>query len=41
MFLTRVCENPGINFVDLSNMIKVDKTKTTKVVKKTSKWQLN
>jgi DNA-binding MarR family transcriptional regulator len=34
MFLTRVCENPGINFVDLSNMIKVDKTTTTKAVKK-------
>ncbi|OOM76195.1 MarR family protein [Clostridium puniceum] len=34
MFLTRVCENPGINFVDLSNMLKVDKTTTTKAVKK-------
>lgn len=34
MFLTRICENPGINFVDLSNMLKVDKTTTTKAVKK-------
>lgn len=34
MFLTRVCENPGINFVNLSNMLKVDKTTTTKAVKK-------
>lgn len=34
MFITRVCENPGINFVDLSNMLKVDKTTTTKAVKK-------
>jgi len=34
MFLTRVCENPGINFINLSNMLKVDKTTTTKAVKK-------
>ena len=34
MFLTRVCENPGINFVNLSNILKVDKTTTTKAVKK-------
>lgn len=34
MFITRVCENPGINFMDLSNMLKVDKTTTTKAVKK-------
>ncbi|MDD7795388.1 MarR family winged helix-turn-helix transcriptional regulator [Clostridium sp. 'White wine YQ'] len=34
MFLTRVCENPGINFVELSNMLKVDKATTTKAVKK-------
>ncbi|GKU27443.1 MarR family transcriptional regulator [Clostridium folliculivorans] len=34
MFLTRICENPGINFVDLSNMLKVDKTTTTKAVHK-------
>lgn len=34
MFLTRVCENEGINFIDLSNMLKVDKTTTTKAIKK-------
>lgn len=34
IFLTRICENPGINFVDLSNMLKVDKTTTSKVVQK-------
>lgn len=34
MFITRICENPGINFVELSNMLKVDKTTTTKAVKK-------
>lgn len=34
MFLTRICENPEINLVDLSNMIKVDKATTTKAVKK-------
>lgn len=33
-FLTRICENPGINFIDLSNMLKVDKTTTTKAVQK-------
>lgn len=34
MFLTRVCENPKINFVNLSNMLKVDQATTTKAVKK-------
>lgn len=34
IFLTRICENPKINFIDLSNMLKVDKTTTTKAVKK-------
>lgn len=34
LFITRVCENPGINFVELSNMLKVDKATTTKAVKK-------
>ena len=33
-FLTRICENPGINFVELSNMLKVDKTTTTRAVQK-------
>ncbi|WP_097026817.1 MarR family winged helix-turn-helix transcriptional regulator [Clostridium peptidivorans] len=34
IFLTRVCENPGINQVDLSNLLKVDKTTTTKAIQK-------
>lgn len=34
MFLTRICENPEINFIDLSNLLKVDKTTATKAVKK-------
>jgi len=32
--LTRICENPGINLVDLSNFLKVDKTTTTKAIQK-------
>ena len=34
IFLTRVCENPGINLIDLSNILKVDKTTTTKAIQK-------
>ena len=34
LFITRVCENPGINLVNLSNMLKVDQATTTKAVKK-------
>lgn len=34
VFLTRICENPGLNQIDLSNLLKVDKTTTTKVVQK-------
>ncbi len=34
IFLTRICENPGINLVDLSSLLKVDKTTTTKVIQK-------
>ena len=34
IFLTRVCENPGINLINLSNLLKVDKTKTTKAIQK-------
>lgn len=34
IFLTRICENPNINFIELSNMLKVDKTTTTKAVNK-------
>lgn len=34
IFVTRICENPGINLVDLTQLLKVDKTTTTKAVKK-------
>lgn len=34
IFLTRICENPGINLVDLSDILKVDKATTTKAVQK-------
>ncbi|WP_231881943.1 MarR family winged helix-turn-helix transcriptional regulator [Anaerosporomusa subterranea] len=34
IFLTRICENPGINLIDLSNMLRVDKTTTTKTIQK-------
>lgn len=34
IFLTRVCEYPGINLVDLSNILKVDKATTTKAIQK-------
>lgn len=34
IFLTRVCENPGINQIDLSNLLKVDKATTTKAIQK-------
>ena len=34
IFLTRVCENPGINQIDLSNLLKVDKTTTAKALQK-------
>ncbi|SMC48948.1 MarR family winged helix-turn-helix transcriptional regulator [Sporomusa malonica] len=34
IFLTRICEYPGINLIDLSNILKVDKTTTTKAVQK-------
>ena len=33
-FLTRICENEGINLIDLSNLLKVDKTTTTKAIQK-------
>lgn len=32
--MTRICENPGINLVELSNMLKVDKATTTKAIQK-------
>lgn len=34
VFLTRVCENPGFNQIDLSHLLKVDKSTTTKVIQK-------
>ena len=34
IYLIRICENPGINLIQLSNMLKVDKTTTTKVIHK-------
>lgn len=34
VFLTRICEHEGINPVDLSNMLKVDKATTTKAIQK-------
>lgn len=34
IFLTRVCEHPGINHIDLSNILKVDKATTTKAIQK-------
>lgn len=37
IFLTRICENPGINLIELSNMLKVDKATTTKAIQKLMK----
>lgn len=34
IFLLRICENQGINLIELSNLMKVDKTTTTKAVQK-------
>jgi DNA-binding MarR family transcriptional regulator len=34
IYLARVCEHPGMNLIDLSNLLKVDKTTTTKVIQK-------
>ena len=34
IFLTRICEQPGINLIELSNILKVDKTTTTKAIQK-------
>ena len=34
IFLTRVCEHPGINLIELSHVLKVDKTTTTKAIQK-------
>lgn len=37
IFITRICENEGISLIDLSNLLKVDKTTTTKAVQKLMK----
>lgn len=37
VFLTRICEQNGINLIDLSNILKVDKATTTKAVQKLMK----
>ena len=34
IFLTRICESPGLNHIQLSNILRVDKTTTTKAVQK-------
>jgi DNA-binding MarR family transcriptional regulator len=34
IYLTRICENPGINFIDLTLLLKIDKTSTTKAIQK-------
>ena len=34
LYLIRIHEHPGINLIQLSSMLKVDKTTTTKVVQK-------
>lgn len=34
IFLTRICESPGINQIQLSNILRVDKTTTAKAIQK-------
>jgi DNA-binding MarR family transcriptional regulator len=34
IYLTRICENRGINFIDLTMLLKMDKTSTTKAIQK-------
>lgn len=34
IFLLRICENEGINLIELSNLMKIDKTTSTKAVQK-------
>lgn len=34
VFLTRICEKPGIHLLELSHLLKVDKATTTKAVQK-------
>src|SRR5690242_15489958 len=37
IYLTRICENPGINLIDLTLLLKIDKTSTTKAIQKLEK----
>ena len=37
MFITRICENPGMNHIQLTQMLHVDKGTTTKAVQKLMK----
>lgn len=37
VYLTRICENPGINLIDLTILLKIDKTSTTKAIQKLEK----
>lgn len=34
IYLTRICEKPGISFIELTMLLKVDKTSTTKAIQK-------
>jgi DNA-binding MarR family transcriptional regulator len=34
IYLTRICENPGISLIDLATMLKVDKSSATKAIQK-------
>lgn len=34
IYLTRICENPGISFIELTMLLKLDKTSTTKAIQK-------
>ena len=34
IYLTRICENPGISLIDLATMLKVDKSSATKAIPK-------
>ena len=37
IFVTRICENPGINLAQLTQILDVDKSTTTKVIQKLEK----
>lgn len=37
IYLTRVCENPGISQAELTNILKIDKASTTKAIQKLEK----